>query len=59
MQRLTSQVQELQERENCVNDSGELQETESNYSGIFTRSQSTGSHFKSSFYAKPRQKHVV
>ena len=33
IQRLTSQVQELQERMNYLNDSGECHEAESNYSG--------------------------
>ena len=33
IQKLTSHIQELQERVNCMNDSGEYQETESNYSG--------------------------
>ena len=33
IQKLTSQMQELQERVNCMNDSGESQDTESNYSG--------------------------
>ena len=33
IQRLTSQIQELQERMNCMNDSGECQDIESNYSG--------------------------
>ena len=33
IQKLTSQIQELQESVNCMNDSGEFQETESNYSG--------------------------
>ena len=32
-QKLTSQIQELQERVNCMNDSGEFQDMESNYSG--------------------------
>ena len=32
-QEVTSQIQELQERVNCMNDSGEFQEKESNYSG--------------------------
>ena len=32
-QRLTSQIQELQERVTCMSDSGEFQEIESNYSG--------------------------
>ena len=34
-QRLTSQVQELQERMNYLNDSGEFHELESNYGGFF------------------------
>ena len=33
MQGLTSQIQELQERVNCMSDSGEFQEREANYSG--------------------------
>ena len=33
IQRLTSQIQELQERVTCMNDSGEFQDIESNYSG--------------------------
>ena len=33
MQKLTSQIQVLQERVNCMNDSGEFQEIESNHSG--------------------------
>ena len=36
IQRLTSQIQELQERANCMSDSGEFQEKESNYSGQFS-----------------------
>ena len=35
MQRLTSQVQEMQERMNFMSDSGEFQEVELNKSGIF------------------------
>ena len=35
-QRLTSQIQELQERVNYLNDSGEFQDIESNYSGQFS-----------------------
>ena len=46
---LTSQILELQERVNCMNDSGKFQEIESNYS------RTMGSHSKSSHYAKPRQ----
>ena len=37
MQRLTPQVQELQERMNYLNDSGEFQEGDSNYSGKISR----------------------
>ena len=33
IQQLTSQIQELQERVNCMNDSGKIQDTESIYSG--------------------------
>ena len=33
IQRLTSQIQDLQERMNCKSDSGEFQEVETNYSG--------------------------
>ena len=33
MQRLTSQLQEMQQQMNSVNDSGEFQEVESNHSG--------------------------
>ena len=32
-QKLTSQLQEMQEQMNSINDSGEFQEVESNYSG--------------------------
>ena len=35
IQRLISQVQDLQERMNCLNDSGEFHEVESNFSGKF------------------------
>ena len=35
-QRLASQIQELQERVNCMNDSGDLQGVEPNYSGNFS-----------------------
>ena len=35
IQKLTSQIQELQERVNCKSDSGEFQEIESNYSRQF------------------------
>ena len=33
IQRLTSQMRELQERVNCLSDSGEFQVVDSNYSG--------------------------
>ena len=36
VQKLTSQIQELQERVNSMNDSGEFQEIVSNYSGTFS-----------------------
>ena len=36
IQRLTSQVQELQERMNSLSDSREFHEVESNYSGTFS-----------------------
>ena len=36
IQRLTSQVQELQERVNCMNDSGQFQDLESNCTGKFS-----------------------
>ena len=36
MQRLTSQMQYLQERVNCMNHSGEFQEIESTFSGKFS-----------------------
>ena len=51
MQRLTSQVQEMQERMNFMSDSGEFQEVELNESGIFSRSQSISSNSKSTYYA--------
>ena len=40
IQRLTSQVQELQETMNYLNDSGEIQEVEPNYSGIVSHASS-------------------
>ena len=36
IQKLTSQLQEIQGQMNSTNDSGEFQEVESNYSGIFS-----------------------
>ena len=56
IQRLTSQVQELQERMNYLTDSGDFHEVESNYGGKFvTRSQSTSRDSKATLYAKLRQ----
>ena len=40
-QKLTSQTQELQKSVNCMNDSGEVQEIESNYSGQVSHGQLT------------------
>ena len=37
IQKLTSQIQELEERVNCNTDSGEFQHIQSNYSGKFSR----------------------
>ena len=55
IQRRTSQVQELQERMNYLNDSGELHEVESNYrEKCFTRSQSTSKDSKSAIHAELR-----
>ena len=54
IQRLTSQVQE---RMNYLNDSGELHEVESNYSGKF--SQSTSKDSKSAIHAELRQTHAT
>ena len=54
--RLTSQVQELHERMNYVNASGELHEVESNYNGKISHvPKSTSKDSKSAFYAKLRQ----
>ena len=53
IQRLTSQEQELQERMNYLNDSGEFQ---SNFRGkMFTCSHSTSKDSKSAIYAELRQ----
>ena len=40
--RLTSQVQELQERTNYLNDSGEFQDVKSNHSGNFSQVNQQG-----------------
>ena len=55
IQKLTSQIQELQERVNCRNDSRESQGIESNYCAKICHVQSTSSDSKFSFSAEPRQ----
>ena len=57
IQRVTSQVQELQERMNYLNDSGEFQEVDrvEFLWNNFTRSQPTSRDSKSAIYAKLRQ----
>ena len=60
IQKLTSQIQDLQERVNCMNDLGEFPNVESNYSGKnFSRSQSTSNRSNSSICVKPRQMHAI
>ena len=56
----TSQIQDLQERVNCMNDPREFQDIESICSGkIISRSQSTGGRSKSLWNAEPRPKHAT
>ena len=57
LQRLTSQIQELQEKVNCMNESGEFQGVESRIKveKHFSRSLSTSCYSTSTFYAKLRQ----
>ena len=56
MQKLTSQLQEMQDQMTSVNNSGEFQEAESNYSGRLSHVfQSTWNDSKFSFHAEPRQ----
>ena len=55
MQRLTSQVQELQERMSYLNDSGEFHVVESDKSGTFSHVPSTSKESKSAIYAELRQ----
>ena len=56
IQRLTSQVPELQEWMHCLSGSGEFHEVESNKKmKMFTRSQSTSRDSESALYAKLRQ----
>ena len=62
IQRLTSQVQELQERVNCMNDSGEFQKNRIELQWtLFSRSQSTSSHSKSCyiFHAAKNTCHLI
>ena len=60
IQKITSQIQELQERVNFMKDAGEFQDFELNCSGKnFSRSQSTVSRSKSSIYVAPRPKHAA
>ena len=56
IQRLTSQLQSLQEQMNSMNDSGEFQEVESNHSGRLSHVPSQPeSDSKFFLYAEPRQ----
>ena len=56
IQRLTSQMQEIQEQMNSMNDSGEFQEVVPNHSGRLSYvPQSSCSDSKFSFCAEPRQ----
>ena len=55
IQRLTSQLQEMQEQMNSVNDSGEFQDVDRIIVEIVLRFQSTSSDSKFSFHAEPRK----
>ena len=56
IQKLTSQLQEMQEQMVFMKDSGEFQEVESNHSArVSSRFQSTNSDSKFSLHAEPRQ----
>ena len=55
IQRLTSQMQEVQEQMNSMNDSGEFQEVESNHSEIVLRSSQPAAIPSSSVHVEPRQ----
>ena len=60
IQNLTSQIQELQERVNCMNDSRECQDIDSDYSGKFSHVPSQRAVVpKSSIYVEPRPKHAI
>ena len=57
---LISQIQDLQEKVNCMNDSREFQDVESILQWkIFSRSQSTSSRSKSSIYVEQRPEHAT
>ena len=56
IQRLTSQLQSMQEQINSMNDSGESQEVESNHSArLSLRFMSTRSDSKFFLHAEPKQ----
>ena len=57
IQKLTSHLQVMQDWMNSVNDSGDFQDVESNYSGRLCHVfQSNCNDSKFSFHAQPRQK---
>ena len=55
IQKVSCQLQEMQEQMNSMTDSRELQDVESNCSGIVSRFQSACNDAKFSFHAEPRQ----
>ena len=59
IQRLTSQIQELQEEVNCMSDSGDFQDRIEFKWKMFSSSQSTSSYSKSTYYAKLRQTDAI
>ena len=59
IQRLTSQVQELQERMNYLNDSGEYQEVESNFCGQFSHVSSQPARIPSPDICKQAVNHEI
>ena len=58
IQRLTSQLQEMQEQMNSMNDSGEFQEVESNHSGRLSYVSSQSAMIPSSRYILSRDKRL-
>ena len=58
IQRLTAQLQSLQEQMNSMNDSGEFQEVESNHSGILSHVPSQPEEIPSSSSMLSRDKHL-